>query len=228
MKQIVHFYLRRMREPRCSLRFFDSIHGWIKKIDDDRFQPVLKAYGQAVTAYGEAIRPTSSNLLTRRIADEDECRNAVWREMREKTGELLTASTPRNRELGEKIDAILSERGDITLLPADLKTEPLKALLEELYRKIGFDNLCLADVADNLAELNRANWSFTELSKARNDEIEGRFLTPRIMRARNEMEETYQTTISFINAMSIYNGDEDYADIIDQVNQIIEQTACSA
>ncbi|MDR1343822.1 MAG: DUF6261 family protein [Tannerellaceae bacterium] len=225
MKQIAYFYLPGIKGLHLSLNFFSNIYDCIKQIEDPHFQPVLKSYHAAMSIYTKATRPPSNNLLTMQIATEDECRDNFLQAIHEKKDELLAANNEPDRETGQQIDAILNAHGDITAMEANEKTKQIISLSIRLDEEVGSLDLTRTGMADYIAELNRANWSFSELSKARNDEMEGKILTTAIMNARREMDKTYQETVVFINAMLIYNGDNDYADIIDQVNLLVEEAA---
>ncbi|MDR1259506.1 MAG: DUF6261 family protein [Tannerellaceae bacterium] len=225
MKKIMHFYLPGMRELHLSLHFFDNVYECIKMIEDSRFQPVLQLYRTAMAEYRDAAKPSSNNLLTMQIAAEDECRDSLRHFIRERTDELLAHDDDHFRETGGKIDGILASHKVHNGMTADEKTKWIDALTTELWEKIDPVELLLTGMAECLTELNRANWSFSELSKARNDEIEGRILTSAIMTSRKEMNRAYQEAADFINAMALYNGEADYAGVIDRVNLLVREAA---
>jgi hypothetical protein len=223
MKQIMRFYLPVIKDLHLSLHFFDDVYDCIKEIEDPRFQSVLQLYRTAMTSYNEAAKPSSNNLLTMHIATEDECRESLRDVIRERTDELLAHSNDHFREIGQKIDTILSSREFSPGMTADEKTRWIDSLTAELWEKIDPVELLLTGLGECMTELNRANWSFSELSKARNDEIEGRILTSSIMSSRKEMNRAYQETADFINAMAIYNGETEYAGVIDRVNLLVKE-----
>jgi hypothetical protein len=222
MKQIRTFYLRSMGQSQ-SLRFFENVYEWIEQIEDSRFQAVLQVYLQLMTAYREAMTPPPDNLLTIRIAVEDECIDSHWYLIREKADELLAQPLGRFPEAGAKIDAVLKACGSPAGLPAAEKTAAVALLCSELEKNVPTEILHLTDMNLHIAGLKRANWSFTEFNKARSEEIDGRFLTYETMAARKEMEKGYLATIAFVNAMAIYHGDSRYASIIDRINQLIDR-----
>ncbi|MDR2118998.1 MAG: DUF6261 family protein [Tannerellaceae bacterium] len=195
----------------------------MQQIDDGKFQPVLQAYQEALAAYGEAMKPASNNLLTMQIAVEEECRDSLWRTIDEKTKQLMADSVSRHREIGKKIDDILIGYSELNGMPAGEKTALLDKFIAELTKKLSVADLHLTDFISIIAELNRSNWSFTELTKAHESEMNGKFLTQKKMDARKEIENAYMECVTFINAMAVYNGDEAYADIIDQINSLVEK-----
>ncbi|MDR1357585.1 MAG: DUF6261 family protein [Tannerellaceae bacterium] len=230
MRQIAYFYLPVITDLHLSLNFFGNVYECIREIDDPNFQPVLQSFQTAMTAYNDAARPPSNNLLTMQIATEDVCRDLALQAIRDRKDELLADEDPNARETGRKIGAVLDEADaeaakNMTPATPDSKGVWIETLLNELSAKIPHPDRIPTGITDCIAELNRANWSFSELNKARNDEIEGKILTAAIMNTRREMDRTYNETITFINAMLIYNGDERYADIIDRVNIIVEEAS---
>jgi hypothetical protein len=222
MKQIQKFYLRRIKQQH-ALRFFEKVYEWMKQIEDEKIQPLLQTYQDAVIAYGEVMKPTPKNLLAKQIAIEKECRDTLCRKTYEKTKELLVHPVSQNRKIGKKINDTIKAYGKLVDLPAGEKTEMLEKLIAELTEKFSPNDLYSVDFIDLIAELNRSNWSFSELIKAHENELNGKFITRKRMEVRKEMEDVYMEVVDFINAMIVYNGDQEYTDVIDQINLVIEK-----
>jgi hypothetical protein len=210
-------------EQQEALLFFEKVNEWIRGIEDQKFQPALQHYQQAVIVFNAAMEPATHNTLTIQISKEDECRNSAWQKIRKVTSELMSHPDTRYREVGKKIDAILRDCGDPTLVPTLQKTNALNHLNAKLEKNISTEEANRVNLVDLIIELNRANWCYTELTKVRKVELARKYITPSIANARKHVEKAYQYAIRFINAMSIYNGDSEYADIIDNINLLIEQ-----
>jgi hypothetical protein len=223
MKQIKKIYLRRIGQQ-YAYRFFENAYELMKLIADDKFQRVLPAYQKAVATYAEVMKPSSNSLLTMQIAIESECRDTLCNLISEKTKELLVDPVPRTREIGKKIDSIFAAYARVFgEVPNKEKTELLERFIAELTEKLSVADLNLVDFISTVAELNRSNWSLSELLKMHTYELNGSLLTLQRMEARKEMEKAYMDCITFINAMLVYNGDREFGDIIDQINQLVEQ-----
>ncbi|MDR2388188.1 MAG: DUF6261 family protein [Tannerellaceae bacterium] len=222
MKQIRKIYLRRI-EQQHALRFFENVYEWIQLIEDKKIQPVLQIYRNAVTAYGEVMKPTPKSLLATQIAIENECRDTLCKRTYEKTKELLDHPDSHNRKIGKKINDIFTAYEKLLDLPAGEKTHLLDKFITELTEKFSIEDLSSTDFIDIVTELNRSNWSFSELIKAHKNEMDGKFITRKRMEVRKQMETVYMESIDFINAMIVYNGDEEYSEVIDQINLIVEK-----
>jgi hypothetical protein len=222
MKQITDFYLRSM-EQKDAHTFFEKVNGWIRQLEDQKFQPALQQYQQAINIFSAALVPASHNTLTMQISKEEECCDSAWLKIRELTDELLEHPDTQFSDIGKAIDAILIRCGSPTGLSASPKIEALDHLTSELAQNISKEDIIQVDLLGWIIELSRANCCCEELMKMRNIELAANCITLSILSARKNIEKAYQHAVRFINAMSIYNGDGEYADIIDNINQLVEQ-----
>ena len=212
--------MRRINQQ-YALRFFENVYEWMKQIEDEKILPFLQTYRTALGAYREVMKPTPKSLLATQIAMENECRETLYKRTSEKAKELLEDPVLNNRKIGKKINDIFTAYDNLTDLPAGEKTEMLEKFMTELTEKFSVEELYSVDFISVISELNRSNWSFSELIKAQKNELNGRFITRNRMEVRKEIEVVYTECVEFINAMVVYNGDEEYAEVIDQINLIV-------
>jgi hypothetical protein len=203
-----------------AFHFFKRTHNLMEKISDAKLQPKLRNFLDAITTFDVALKSVSNGQLAEKISLENNNRNSAFEFIREQT-ELLLAE---NSELGKKISSVLSEFMELPQKTDEEKTELIRSLVGELERIHISDESSEIKISDSISLLKRSNWAYNQYLKAQKIELTGKCLTYETLATRRRTEDIYAEIVEFINAMLIYNGDEEYIDIIDQINHVIDQT----
>lgn len=219
MKQISNFYVRGMSQQQ-AFQFFKRIYNLMEKISDAKFQPKLRNFLDAIMTFDVALQSVPNGQLAEKVSYENDNRNNAFELICEQT-ELLLAE---NHELGEKISSILAGYTELPHKTNGEKTELIKNFVTELERiRIDDDSLEI-NVSDTISLLKRSNWAYNQYLEAQKIELTGKCLTYETLATRKKAEDVYAEVVEFVNAMLVYNGDAEYADIIDQINKVIDQT----
>ena len=223
MKHIVNYYLRGL-EQRNAFAFFELAGEWMRRIDDERFKPVLLAYRQAIESYRRTLEPPPFSRLTALIEFEDNTRLEVWAKVKEVVDTFLSGSDEKHKAAFRRVETILADCGNPTLLPGAERTEMLDKLVEALNKKFTPDELNEMDLFDLLTELRRSNGSYAESEKVRQWELAYMVITRSTANSRKDVEKAYHQVTAFVNAMHTYLEDKVSGDVIDGINQLIEES----
>jgi hypothetical protein len=192
----------------------------MESIRDVKLQPYLSRLNQAIDAYKDSMRASGNQGLCKLLDSEVKMRNRALKDLREQVeGET---GNGRQSELYRKAAALLPSESSLSALSEKAKTDEIERLLDKFESQFGEDELEKGGLYELLGELSRANWGYVELSKARGLESSGLYITRLNASASEEARQAYEEAVRFLNALLIYNGDEECADEIDELNQLID------
>jgi hypothetical protein len=218
MKKIEGFYLPGMTQQQAFL-FFQRVYLLMEKIRDTKLQPRLRAFFDAFTTFDTALKSIPDNHLAEKISSENNNRDKAFEAICEEADLLLI----ENNTFGQKLKDILSSYDDLPLKTDEEKISVFNELVAELENQLTEDSIDDVQLLSHVTRLKRSNWAYRQYLEAYKIELTGRYLTYATLRTRKEAEVAYKDVVEFINAMLIYNGDAEYADIIDQINQEIHK-----
>ena len=216
MKRIVDFYLPKMSQEQ-AFSFFQKVYNLMAEITDANLQPKLKTFLDAIRKFDVALKAVSNGQLAKKILSEDDSRKKAIEHIREQAG----AMSANGCEIGGKIEAIL-DRHDWTPQQTDAeKTVVFDSIISEFERQVVNDDSLELSIADNISLLKRSNMMYKQYVEAHKMEVAGKCVTSETLRTRKEAESIYEDVVAFINAMLVYLGDMEYADLIDRINALI-------
>jgi hypothetical protein len=218
MKKIEGFYLPGMTQQQAFL-FFQRVYLLMEKIRDTKLQPRLKAFSDAFMTFDTALKSIPDNHLAEKIASENNNRDKAFEAICEEADVLMI----ENNTYGQTLKNILSSYDDLPLKTDEEKISVFNNLIAELENQRTEDSVDDIQLQSHVNRLKRSNWAYKQYLEAYKIELTGRYLTYATLRTRKEAEVAYKDVVEFINAMLIYNGDAEYADIIDQINQEIHK-----
>ncbi|MDR1161466.1 MAG: DUF6261 family protein [Tannerellaceae bacterium] len=218
MKRIEGFYLPGMAQQQAFL-FFQRIFLLMEKIHDAKLQPRLRAFSDAFMTFDTALKSIPDNHLAEKISSESNNRDKAF----EAICEEMNLFTAENNAFEQKLKSILASYDDLPLKTDEEKIGVFNNLIAELEGQLTEDSTDYMQLLSHVTLLKRSNWAYKQYLEAYKIELTGRYLTYATLRTRKEAEGAYKDVVEFINAMLIYNGDAEYADIIDQINQEIHK-----
>ncbi|WP_280743487.1 MULTISPECIES: DUF6261 family protein [unclassified Parabacteroides] len=186
----------------------------MEKIADAKLQPILRNFADAIISYDVALKSIPNNQLVEKMAVENENRLKAYQAIR----------TQENEQLGKKIEDILAVYDDPAHLNDEEKTELLNKIIADLETKLDETDFEEKEFFDSLSLLKCANWAYAQYINLHKIDLTGKCLTYETLKSRKQAENAYYHTVKFINAMLIYNGDSEYADLIDDINHLIDST----
>ncbi|MDR0748957.1 MAG: DUF6261 family protein [Tannerellaceae bacterium] len=218
MKKIEGFYLPGMTQQQAYL-FFQGVYLLMENIHDAKLQPRLKAFSDAFMTFDTALKSIPDNHLAEKISSENNNRDKAFDAICEEADLLLA----ENNTFGQELKNILSSYDDLPLKTDEEKIGVFNNLVAELESQLAEDSIDNVQLLSHVTRLKRSNWAYKQYLEAYKIELTGKYLTYATLRTRKEAEVAYKDVVEFINAMLIYNGDTEYADIIDQINQEIHK-----
>ncbi|MDR2498332.1 MAG: DUF6261 family protein [Tannerellaceae bacterium] len=225
MKQINNYYLRKL-EQRDSLVFLERVSEQMQLIVDDKFLPKLTSFLEAVDTYRKTLQAEEPSVLTTQLESEERNGKSIWTTIRNLADNLMLNYGKTSHEAGVVLNKILTESGGN---PNGLSSARLTALFSKITKRIEQEipraTLQHVGVLDWVTELGRSNRRLLEIGKADYNEKTRvpPFITSANARSRKIAERHYDSTVCFINAMSIYLNDHQCHEIISRINHIIEQ-----
>jgi hypothetical protein len=218
MKRIEGFYLPGMSQQQAFL-FFQKIYLLMEKIHDPKLQSRLSTFSDAIMTFDTALKSIPNNHLAEKISIENNNRDKAFEAICEDADILLT----ENNDFGQKLKNILFSYDDLPLKTDEEKISLFNNFVAELENQLEEESVDDTHLLEHVTRLRRSNWAYKQYVEAYQIELTGKYLTYATLRTRKEAEETYKDVVEFINAMLIYNGDAEYADIIDHINQEIHK-----
>lgn len=217
MKRIEGFYLPGMSQQQAFL-FFQKVYNLMEKIHDSKLQPRLRYFSNTIMTFDAAIKSVPNNHLAEKISIENNNRDKAFQAICKEADVLLE----ENNVLGQKLITILSSYSDLSQKTDEEKTGLFNNFITELENQVDEDTIDdETRLFDHVSLLRRSNWAYKQYLEAYKIELTGKCLTYETLRTRKEAEEAYKKVVEFIDAMLIYNGEAEYADIIDQINNVI-------
>jgi hypothetical protein len=199
--------------------FFQRVYLLMEKIRDTKLQPRLRAFSDAFMTFDTALKSIPDNHLAEKISSENNNRDKAFETICEEADLLLA----ENNASGQTLKSILASYDDLPLKTDEEKINVFNDLVAELESQLTGDTIDDIQLLSHVTRLKRSNWAYKQYLEAYKIELTGRYLTYATLRTRKEAEVAYKDVVEFINAMLIYNGDAEYADIIDQINQEIHR-----
>lgn len=192
------------------------------QIDDHRFHPQLNAFEYAIEAFEKTLEPSSELQLKEKMREESSYGDEIWKRFNDAIDDLLNHTTSEHKQIGKNIHKIVSSYDDPSSLSGLKKYSLTTEIIGNLEKKVSAGHMNHVDIYDIVAELKRSCWAYKQYLDAYNLELTGKRLTRESLEARKKAETAYYTVIEFLNAMFIYKGDEEYTEIIDKINEIID------
>jgi hypothetical protein len=212
MRQVENIYLKGV-EQRRELTFLENVICGMEHIVDSKFAPVARKLRHSVEVLRASMYDKSNSSLSKLMQEEDRRRDRLLQEV----CEVMQKEAAVNQDVAEAVNAALGSR----LLPEPDKTLAIDSFLDKLCDMVKMDRLEKSGAYELMAELCRANRSHGDLFRVNEMEMSGRLITRSVAHARELAEHDYMEAVRFINAMLIYNGDDEYANEVDYVNDAI-------
>lgn len=221
MKKIEVFYLSKM-DQRQAFCFFKEMFNLLVKIDDQKLQSQLSSFENTLEEFDSALNPNSNLELKEKMLMENLSCNETWNRLLDSISDLLQDPDSDLNQIGEKINKIIISHDDPLKLEGIEKCNLLNGIVAHLKKEISSANIKKADISDAIAEIRRSIWAYQQSMDIYISATTGKRLTRESLIARKKAESAYYVIIEFLNAMLVYKGDKEYADIIEKINHIID------
>lgn len=204
----------------------EEFFGFLKKVENETQLLVLESdtkmvdeFKAAVSAFDEALKMNAKNSMTEQVLAADARTDEAWRTLSQLVKVLSNHPTEAVAEAAREVSTIMQKYGDITGMAYNEEYGNLHNALQELE---GVDaakqKLVMADAL--VAELQAGYKAFMSASSERDAE-EAKKQVGIVKKTRSAAEAAYRTLVDRVNALAVVNGEAEYADFIDRVNEIV-------
>jgi len=173
----------------------------------------------AVEAFDNALKASQKNSKTAEVEAEDARVDKAWRTLTQLTKVLTAHPTEEVSEAATTAYAIMTKYGDITGMAYNEEYGNLHNALQELTAIAeAKQKLILIDALVSELETGYENFM---IASAEKDAEEAQRQVGIVKETRAACDAAYRTLADKVNALVIVNGEDSYADFIDQVNVIV-------
>lgn len=221
MKKILYFDLHTMQNQEFS-QFINEISKLIifytaSKLGIVNLSPAFEA---AVEELVKALHAEKGSVYTKTITQSDAYRDQLEHGFYLYIESCLYHYDPAVQTAAEHIQRILDKYGDVRRLPYNKESGAITNRNTELTANYAADLLTTSAV-EWINKNNDANNEFINHFGDRANEVAARIVS-NVRESRIKVQDTYETIVTRVNALSEVNGDADYAEFIDKVNYYVE------
>ena len=249
MAEIKNIDLSRLLQDE-DFGFHDVALAEFQKCNDTKFTEVLNDYKTKYETFDAAMKKSGGeNVLTSEVTRLDQQRDENYRALKRQNNVVMKDFDETIAEIGRQVDIILRRNGDPCSLPYLAQNSAIINLIQDLEE---FDNAKEEDanIPEELSDdsedtegilldgvYNRLNMAGLDRWLARLKESNEKFITVFTERnsqqativngatraARKEIDLVYKAVVKRLNALAEVNGDTDYAEIINNMNNLIDR-----
>ena len=227
MKKIKTFGISALRNEE-SFGFLKVVVAETDNLPDEETTPAVltnavSALKEAHKQFDYALESTAANPDVATASAADTARDQAWRGANNYLAAMCVHPDEETRNTALMLKADFDKYGDPTSLSQTEESgvmhnllSDLKSWAEHIRTAVNFDPW--------LNDLNAKEEAFLEAVAARNQSEASRAARIGLVKeCRTAAETAYRTLVDTVNALSILNGEVDYADFIDHVNAMIDR-----
>ena len=186
---------------------------------------MLASYVTPYKAYDEAMKQSNTNSYTAQVAELDAKADAAWRYARAYVRAMVMCPDGDLAEIASQISAVFDKYGDFTNLGYTQEYGMYHNLIQDLLLIPQDDrNLCSFQIW--LDSMMDASEKFNIARESQTGE-ESKRIAGLIKECRTATDTAYRNFCKYINVMVMVNGEDAYADFIDQLNVIVAEMAAN-
>lgn len=220
MKAIKKFDLSRLRtEEDFGLQ--KRIEALTALLTAETDAAMVAAYKAALAAFDEALKGSSVNPHSAAVTRADERADAAWSGLNAQVKAVLGHPAEARRAIAAEAYALIEKYGNITRMAFNEEYGRMHNLLQD-FEALGAEKQKQIFADEWVAELRTSYDQFTDAYAAKTAEDSTR-VTGRVKEARTAADEAFRLLAGRVNALALLNGEQGYAEFIDQVNAIMDQ-----
>lgn len=238
MAEIKDIDLSRLHQEE-SFGFHQLVSIETAKCNDSKVVPLQADYISALTAFDAALKTGGTNPLSASVSELDTQRDNAYAALAMQVKNARRNLNPDKVAVAREVELILRKYGNPCALPYVEENGVIHNLIQELedYNKpkenerpevvsLSDDNpdnrLALIGALDWLEQLKEVNARFLAVFTDRNA-TQATLVTGASKAARIAADLAYRNIVKRINALAEINGDTNYADLIDNLNFLIDR-----
>lgn len=220
-----------------------------EKCQDSKVTTLVNNYKVKYNVFDETMKMSGGeNVFSYDVTRLDQIRDEAYKGLKRQNNVALDDFDPEIAEIARQVDIILRRNGDPCSLPYLAENSAVTNLIQDLET---FDNKATEDRPGELADtpntpldgvsldnvtnrlqmagldrwverLKEANEKFISFFTNRNSQ-QATIVTGATKAARLETDAAYRTIVKRINALAEVNGDTDYLEIINNLNNLIDR-----
>jgi uncharacterized protein YicC (UPF0701 family) len=183
--------------------------------------PAYNAYKALLDDEVSVLDVIRKSEYTDEIAEADHSRDEIYRGFAEAVKSALHHFDQHKKDAAKRLETVIKNYGNIAKKTLDQESAAIDDMLREINDHHEADVEMLA-VADWLEQLELANENFKSLMSARYVETSQR-PTTKMKNVRVEVDKAFATVLNVIDAFVALNGEENYAQLIDELNAVSER-----
>ncbi|MGP1480352.1 MAG: DUF6261 family protein [Hoylesella enoeca] len=180
----------------------------------------LTALVTAVKAEDEALKLSQKSLLTDDIKAADERRDALYRTLRDAVKMYKSYPDPSMASAAKRLGQLLKDYAIDPKMQLDRETGLLINLITDLETKNAAD-ISVLSLFTVVQSLKTTNEQLRQITSQRTDSRAFRVLG-QLKQARAASDDAYRSLICKVNALAVVEGEADYADFIDKMNEEVK------
>lgn len=219
----------------------------LEKCDEPKFKELVNHYKVKYNVFDGTMKVSGGeNVLSYDVTRLDQIRDDAYRGLKRQNDVAMDDFDPVIAEIARQADIILRRNGDPCALPYLAENSAVTNLIQDLEEfdnhqeeerpgelsnpaSSPLDGVSLDNVTDRLqmvgldrwvARLKEANEKFIAFFTNRNSQ-QATIVTGATKAARLETDAAYRAAVKRLNALAEVNGDTDYLEIINNLNNLI-------
>lgn len=207
------------------------------KCTDAKVVPLHNAYVAAFTHFGEVLKPGGKDPMTILLLDVDTQRDQCYSGSAQHARSTIKHFDPDKATIGKEVSDIFDKYGNPCALPYIEENGVIENLIQELKVydnpppsddrpviesvRIQYNRLAAIGLKEWIDQLEKLNNQFIQLFSERNT-ARAAAVTGASKAGREAADAAYRAVVKRINALIEVNGEEDYIDVVNNMNKLID------
>lgn len=205
------------------------------KCTDAKVVPLHQAYATAFAYFDEVLKPGGKDPMTALLLDLDNQRDLIYSGTAGQARNMIKHFDPDKAAIAKMVSDIIAKYGDPRALPYIQENGVIENLVQELkaYDNPGDDRPVIESTGiehDRLSAIGLKEW-VDKLEALNNQFIlefsnrnaaQSAVITGASKEARIRTDKAYQAVVKRINALIEVNGEADYIEIVNKMNELID------
>ena len=173
-------------------------------------------------AEDEALKKIFKSALTEEIQAADKRRDLTFRGLTKICSAALDHYDQNIVDAAKRIDVVMHTYGNVSRKPINEETAAIYNLCKDLKNATYQRDLELIQAVEWVDRLDADNNAFDALIMERDDENANKTHL-KLRECRAETDKVYNDIVDCINAFIIVDGEANYAELVDAMNQLIDR-----
>ncbi len=183
--------------------------------------PLFASYQQYFQDEGIAMNVIQKSEFTDDLVDTDIERDSVFRGLFDLVKSGTNHFEPAIKQAADRVMLVFDETGNISAMPLNEETAVISTTIDKLRTDYA-DDLTTLTATAWVNQLETKNNAFESLAKSRYSSEAGK-PDLNMQELRKEVDSTFRKIAQLINALILVNGETDYANFVNELNERIEK-----